>query len=198
MKSVQLLLAVSVGLSSVGCLNDVVFHDDTMTDPLSGHVELVATDPLRRSFDFERGAYGAVLQDGQIKNLGSHLEYSGYYDDEFSVGISGSDVGIIVNLGHDDYVAERIGVPQTVGSGQGYAALALGEGDRLNDPMHPELMLIPAHNLSLDVTGHERPQLGHVYAARIVREGKTDLVVKMLVVAIVPSERVEFQWARLR
>ena len=66
---------------------------------MSGFVELMAKDPFRRSFDFRRGTFGAVIQDNEIRNAGSHIEYSSYYAGELSVGIQGNAGGVIVDVG---------------------------------------------------------------------------------------------------
>ncbi len=177
------------------CLNDVIVSDSRHLG--SGEVELVATDPLRHSFDFVRGKYGSTIQNGQIVNSGSHIDYGALFPDELAVGVQGSDQGIIVDLGPDSIVAGRIGVTETVGSGQGYAALALESG-HFNDPDAAPVLDTPASQLSLDATGHAQPFRGHVYALRIVRGSAPDLVVKLLVVSVTPGQRVDFDWTRLR
>ncbi len=177
------------------CLNDVtVSESDTLG---SGEVKLVASDPLRHTFDFVHGRYGTTIQNGQVVNVDSHIDYSALMPNEFSVGVQGGDVGIIVDLGPDATVAARLGVTETVGSGQGYAALTLESG-RFNDPDAAPVLDTPASQLSMDATGHVRPFRGHVYALRVVGGDASDLVVKLLVVSVADGQNVDFDWTRLR
>lgn len=159
-------------------------------------VELIAGDPLRRTYDFERMEFGHIVQNGEIMNAGSHIDYHHYYASELTVGVQGGEKGIIVDLGHDDDVAARIGVAQTVGGGQGFAGLALGKYG-FNDPAAAPVLTTPAEALSMQGTGHARPELGHVLALRIVRPDQVDLIVKLMIVDVVEGERVSFLWSRL-
>jgi hypothetical protein len=188
-----LVLVLLVALPA--CLNDVTVTENGQLG--SGEVELVAADPLRHTFDFVRGRYGSVIENGQVRNAGSHIDYANLIPDEFAVGVQGGERGIIVDLGPDAAVAGKLGVTETVGSGQGYAALALESG-KFNDPDAAPVLGTPPSQLSMSTTGHARPFRGHVYALRVVRDGASDLVVKLLVVSVTDGQSVDFEWTRLR
>ena len=67
---------------------------------------------------------------------------------------------------------------------------------------------LPAANAVLDAVppemGHARPQVGHVYVARIVAHNspkedlsKRELLVKLLIVGLHEENEVAFEWERL-
>lgn len=157
-------------------------------------VELVAKDPLRRTYDFLRSAHGGILQDGEIKNAGSHIDFSSYNADALTVGIQGGEIGAIVDLGDDEAVATSIGTP---GGGQGFAGLTLVNG-AFNMEAANKLFELSATNTE-STSDHAPVIVGHIYALRVIdtNSGKLDLVVKLLVTDFAPQERVSFRWAKL-
>ena len=157
-------------------------------------VELVAKDPLRRTYDFLRSAHGGILQDGEVKNAGSHIDFSSYNADALTVGIQGGEIGAIVDLGDDEAVATSIG---TSGSGQGFAGLTLVNG-LFNAEAANKLFELSATNTK-NTSDHAQAIVGHVYALRIIETNsqKLDLVVKLIVTDFAPQERVSFRWAKL-
>ncbi len=159
--------------------------------------ELYATDPLRHNYDFVREDYGGVIQHGTLYNAGSHIDYSTYYANDFTVAIQGGNRGLIVDLGTDDEVAAGLGVMQTGGGGQGFAGLLLREGhfglaaaDAVLDRPKSEIMY----------EAHAAPKNMHVLLIRIVdsSDPTLDLVVKLAVVSLASGDRVAFEWMRLR
>ncbi len=164
-------------------------------------VELYATDPLRHDYDFVRADYGAVVQDGQIRNAGSHIDYSTYYANDLTVAIQGGNVGTIVDLGTDDAVAASLHASETAGGGQGYAALLLHDG-RFGLPAADAVLDLPKTDLftSNDPGAHVTPMHGHVLLVRIADkyDASLDLVVKLSVVSLTTGDRVAFEWMRLR
>jgi RNA polymerase sigma-70 factor (ECF subfamily) len=158
-----------------------------------GIPEGTAASRLRRGreFFFERAH---VIQDGQLKNGGSHIGYhvsATYERGGFQVGIQGGETGAIVDLGTDDDVAGRTGVQQTGGGGNGFASLAL-HGQAFNDPQASALF--DALGVGAEAAALDR----HIYVLRIVRPRDPDLIVKMFVVSIVDGTEVSFEWIRFR
>ncbi len=197
-----LLVSCLLASSLVACLHDVFLPRDVPegdasdasveAGPTSGATTLYTNDPLRSSYDFDRADYGAVVQDGQVKNAGSHIAFGTFREGAFSVGVQGGDTGVIVDLGTDDEVAQRIGAVQTVGGGQGFAGLTLGESGFNDARANGLLTTEPRGTADADV------RLRHVYVVRIVRPPREDLVVKLLVVSFTLNESAGFQWIRLR
>lgn len=163
--------------------------------------ELYATDPLRHDYDFVRADYGTVIQDGQIRNAGSHVDYSTYYANDLTVAIQGGNLGTIVDLGADDALAASLHVNETAGGGQGYAALLLHAG-RFGLPAADAVLDKAKIDLftSNDPGSHATPMNGHVFLIRIADkyDAALDLVVKLSVVSLTPGDRVAFEWMRLR
>jgi hypothetical protein len=164
-----------------------------------GHVRLNAKDPFRHSWDFLRADYGGVLQDKEVRNAGQHLDYDAYYPGEFTVAIQGGEEGVIVDLGTDDELATRLGATQTVGGGQGFAALAL-EGARFGHPPADHVLDWSPGAADTSYTDHLPVKHRHVYLLRVssrdAEDRVTELLVKLLVVKL-ETDIVEFEWVRL-
>lgn len=163
------------------CENDVFLKGAGL--PASGVTTLFAKDPLRSTYDFDRADYGAVIQDGMVRIRGMHITYGTYEDGAFAVGKYGGETGVILDLGTDAEVAARIGAPQTVGGGQGFAGLSLTE-TTFNDATGNALFEQVGEGAS-----RAKVNEGHVYVLRIDRSGAgtAGFVIKLLVVARQPS-----------
>ena len=191
-KPLSRLLLALVSLSVAACGLEVE-PGAARPAPTSGFAYLIAQDPLRHTYDFKRADYGAVVQDNTVKNAGSHLDYSSYVENELAVGIQGGEAGTLVDLGTDEELAAKLGVEETVGSGQGFAHLELVAGRFSVAEANAALDATP------DQTGHLEPQVGHVYLARIVDvHSGQDLVAKMLVVHLEAGAEVALEWEKLR
>ena len=208
--ALAVVLAV-VMLTATGCVNDIVFTrggsgvlaDVAAADAEppadafgyvgSGTTTFYAQDPLRSTFDFERNAYGGVVQDGSIVNAGAHLAFGTYEANAFTAGIQGGERAVLLDLGTDDEVAARIGVSQTVGGGQGFAALTVADARSFNDP-EASRVFTDAAAPRASVTA----AVSHVYVLRVVRDdGRPDLLVKMLAVLVDAGRTAQIQWIRL-
>lgn len=152
-------------------------------------LELFADDPLRRTVDLENGVYGAVLQEGEIRNQNSHLDFGGYHAGEFTVGIQGGDEGFIVDLGPD----EELGLALTNTAASGFGALDLdasGFGYGPADAVFDDGM-----------TDHAAVEQAHVYVIRVRTtddDGPRELVWKALAADLTSETRVVLDWVRLR
>ena len=160
--------------------------------------ELFAKDPLRHNYDFVRSDYGAIIQNGTLYNAGSHLDYSSYSANEFTVAIQGGNQGLIVDLGSDDEVAASLGVAQTGGGGQGFAGLVLHADGHFGLPAADAVLDRPKSDVKYEA--HAPPKKAHVFLIRIVDsyDAQLDLVVKLFVVSLTDGDRVAFEWMRLR
>lgn len=196
-----LVLTLTFGMlaTSLGCWPSDGFlerHHASQPEQDAGLVQstlatLYTNDPMRNGYDFERSDYGTVIQNGQVKNGGTHIVYGTYAPHDFSVGVQGGDTGVILDLGTDQDVATRIGASQTVGGGQGYAGLTR-TGEHFNDSEADKLFTIAPTS-----DAEAAAVLGHLYLLRITRADKTDLIVKLLVVSLDSDASVAFQWIRL-
>jgi hypothetical protein len=174
-----------IGLFALGC---------GAGDLGGGYAELRANDPLGNSIEFVHGQYGSVLQAGEVRLRRSHLDFSIYFPNEFTVGVQGGDVGAILDLGVDAEVAARLGLRDTLGGGQGFAALDIAEG-RFNLEDANALLRVEPQGVQ-----HAAVHVGHVYLVRLLpydRKGE-DLIIKLLVVAYEEGSSVGFHWIRLR
>jgi hypothetical protein len=165
--------------------------------PAQGTADLFAKDPLRHDYDFVRDAYGAAMQNGQIVNVGSHIDFGTYNADAFTVGIQGGQIGAIVDLGDDAQVAAAVGNTETVGGGQGYAGLTLSGGSFNLPAANAVYMLTTA---DAGATSDDAPVVqNHVYALRIIDRDTpgAELVVKLLVTGFTSGTEASFEWTRL-
>jgi len=165
--------------------------------PAQGTADLYAKDPLRHDYDFVGAAYGSAMQNGQIVNVGSHIDFGNYNADAFTVGIQGGQVGAIVDLGDDAAVAKAVGNTETVGGGQGYAGLTLS-GNSFNVPAANAVYMLTTSDAGA-TSDHAPVVLNHVYALRIVDRDTSgaELVVKLLVTGFTSGTEASFEWTRL-
>lgn len=188
-----LTLLASIGLLAAvaGCVTEVDLLGSEQGSGVDGvganhFLELFADDPLRRTADLENGVYGSILQDGEIRNQNSQLDFGGYHDGEFTVGIQGSERGFIVDLGED----EALGAALTATAGSGFGALKLASSG---------FAYAPADAVFDDGTVDHAPVAqAHVYVIRLSRDGEPDLVWKAIVADVASPNRAALDWTRLR
>lgn len=186
--SVRIALGAVVIFATLGCENDIVIPAGEGSDTVPGRVTLVATDPLRSTYNFESRAFASILNGGKIVTLGAHLDFGGIAPDSLTAG-TGTDgsPGYLLDLGTDADVAGRIGATVTTSGGDGFFGLSFS-GSAFNDP--------DANALFSPTDDARRPlaaKVEHVYVLRI-----GNLVVKLLIVEHHPEADVTFRWARLR
>lgn len=169
-----------------------------------GVVTMYALDPLANSFCFRDAGDGKTFQHHEVRNRCSDLNFNSYYAEHFAVGIEGSRVGAIVDLGTADDLRKKYGYEETVGNGQGFASLHLENGKvlilkgRRAQSMQvlqesPQLFAPPASSAKAPV------KVGHLYLARITdeRDSNAQVLVKLLVIGYVPGESVTIRWQPL-
>jgi hypothetical protein len=172
--------------------------------PTGGLVTLYAFDPEMHSISFvSGGGKGSTVQENQVYNHGAQMDYNEYWPEHFTVGISGREVGSILDLGPGRELGEQYGISETVGRSQAFASLRLKGGDvliggiRENDEERTlgnvEVLLPTSRDRN-----RAEAELGHVYLARIDDRGEErSCVVKFVVVDLDPGIQATIRWERL-
>jgi hypothetical protein len=170
--------------------------------PQEGLAILYAVDPIAHSFCFRDGQYGETISDWTVYNRCSDLDFNGYYNGNFTVGVEGGRVGTIIDMGSPADLQRKYRYQETVGNGQGYASihrsnstlLILKESapKRTYQAMEESSALFREGRSSATVSA----KLGHIYAARITdrNDPKFERVVKMFVVAYEPNQSITIRW----
>lgn len=165
---------------------------------------LYGLDPIARTMNFTDGAYGGVIQDHEVKNAQSDIDFNCYLRNGFTVGIEGGREGAIVDLGPSRELGERFGFSETVGRGQGFTSIRFVDGTLqiLADSSTQATQPIP-EAASLVPSGGKNSapvKVGHAYLVRIVdkHDPQFELVAKLLVVEFRPGESVTIRWERLK
>ncbi|CAF0862705.1 unnamed protein product [Adineta steineri] len=165
---------------------------------------LYALDPEARTFCFHDGKYGHTITNGVVYNRCSDIDFNSYYNGNFTVGIEGSRVGTIIDLGSSEDLKEKYKYSETVGNGQGFASI-----HRKNNTIF--ILKGNAYNNTFQVmdesstlfqersTASSSVILGHLYLVRITDHSNAafERIVKMLVIAYRPNELVTIRWELL-
>lgn len=178
----------------------------TVEPRLTQQVTLYQHDFLRRTVSLASGEYGMALQDHQVKNLDSELDFGGYYPDMLLAGVQGGQVGRLLDLGTGDELAQRYGYQETVGGGQGFASIHF-EGQQLVilqdysaqtfQPFTEGARLYqaapPASSQPIAV------QVGHIYLVDIhdPNDPTYRRFAKLIVTAHVDDEQVTIAWEEI-
>jgi len=166
-----------------------------------GIITLYGKDPIGQSVCFKDNDFGAIFQQGQVRNRCSDLNFNSYLANGFSVGIEGGREGLIVDLGTADDLKAKYGYSETVGGGQGFASI--GIADRI--PMilrdyrsgtlqelqeAKDLFSVPTSSASVPI----KPN--HIYLLRITDrfDKNFELFGKVVVLSFVPNESVTLRW----
>lgn len=194
-------LALIIGLL-VG--SDVAAVGQRPIEINSGLITMYAIDPLSQSLCFRDGGNGHIFEAGQKKNRCSDLNFGSYLADGFSVGVEGSRLGAILDLGNADELKGRYGYKETVGKGQGYASIALKNGKvMIAKDLQAKTLQEMTESGSLFVQGKgvsSAPvKVGHIYILRITDRTEEDyeMIAKLIVVGHNPNESVTLRWQLL-
>jgi hypothetical protein len=212
--SVSLLFALGLlaPLSASGCRSGAAAKTppaEQLAPPVEEQAPrsatLYANDFLRSSLSFADGSFGAILQDGEVRNRDSEIEYGNYEPGAFSVGIQGGQTGRIVDLGHWRELSEAHGYREVVGGGVGFMSIRRGGTEVLiaeaQAKAGAQLLrgargMLSAPTRDLDSAA---PEVGHVYLVHL--EDRNDpafeRLVKLLVTEHRPGESVTFLWQEL-
>ncbi|HVF29342.1 MAG TPA: hypothetical protein VNA22_00155 [Pyrinomonadaceae bacterium] len=168
----------------------------------TGIATLFARDPLTQSVCLKDGGAGGVFHNGQTKNRCSDLNFNSYLANAFRVGVEGGREGVIVDLGTPEELKGKYGYQETVGNGQGFASIAIGNGKALILNNYKEGTLQP---LAESVRLFEKPtsslasapvKIGHIYLMRVTdrNDESYEMFAKILVLAYTPGESVTVRW----
>ena len=172
--------------------------------PRGGIATLYALDHLTHSFCFGDGRPGSVVQDGEVRNRCSDIDFGNLTADGFSVGIEGGRLGSIVDLGAPEDLSRRYGYAETVGRGQGFASLTTdGSRVRILKDRKAGTWQDLAESAALFGEGKGRAnapvRLGNIYLVRLTdrRDKSFQRLVKLQVIAHAPNQSVTIRWQRL-
>lgn len=161
-------------------------------------VTLFANDPFGQTFSFKEGLHGKVIQDHMVKNSGADIDFGGYNEGQFTVGIEGNTKGWIVDLGSAEELEKKYGYAETVGGGQGFASIRR-RGDQwfiLRDYHSQTLQALDeAGALYANGSSANKAEIeeGHIYLVR-VQEDHMERFTKFLVVEYVEAKKVSMRW----
>jgi hypothetical protein len=167
-----------------------------------GVVTLYSLDPLAHAFCFRDGQEGLVIQQNEIRNRCSNIDFDSYNEGNFTVGVEGGQVGTIIDLGTDEDLKQKYGYAQSsLAKGQGFAVLHLENGKlvtlkdrqaRTSQEMTEAAELFAAGK-SLATAS---VKVGHVYLIRLTdtHDRSFQLLCKILVLAYIPNSSVTIRW----
>jgi hypothetical protein len=166
---------------------------------------LFALDPLAQSLCFRDSGPGLVFQTGEVRNRCSDLNFNSYAANSFSVGIEGGRQGIIIDIGTSAGLKARYRFPETVGNGQGFAAIdvankkALILQDRKTRKMQELAESADLFSKPISSSASAPVKLGHIYLMRVTdaHDKSFEMFAKLLVIAHVPNESVTVRWVVL-
>jgi hypothetical protein len=172
-----------------------------MVESGSSLITLYAHDPVAKSFSVDDGEYGGVMRPNGVFNRDSDVTFGAYRSGYLSFAMQGRDEAHVINLGSSRELAERYGYGETVGGGQGYASIAFRDGEitifeerhESYQPLREAETLINSFNPD---ENEIRPEVGHIYLARLV-DGDEATFVKLYVVAMDPQSWIVLRWERL-
>lgn len=175
---------------------------NTVAAPAEGVTTLYARDPLERTFCFRDGKYGGVIQQNEVRNRSSDIDFNNYVAGAFTVAVEGSKLGTIVDLGTADSLQSRYGYEETVGGGQGFASIRLQNRTLyiLKDYNAKTLQLLAEgsrlYTDTLKSTASLPVGLEHIYLMRTVdpNDPGFELLVKMYVVSYQPGDYVTIRY----
>lgn len=162
--------------------------------PRTTLITLYARDALAHTLCFADAQYGTAIQDGQVKNRCSDLDFGAYKPGSFSAGIEGRRIAAIVDVGTDHELAQKYGIRETVGSGQAFASLQLADG-KLHVANHVELTGVESLS-NLRPNARASIMSGHIYLVHIADQldATINIWVKLLVVQYSADEAVTIRW----
>jgi hypothetical protein len=169
---------------------------------LGGVATLYALDPLSHAFCFIDGQEGLVIQQNEIRNRCSNIDFDSYNEGNFTVGVEGGQVGTIVDLGTDADLKQKYGYAQsTLAKGQGFAVVRVENGKlvTLKDRQARTFQeMTEGAELFTEGTSLQTApvHVGHVYLIRLTdtHDRSFQLLVKILVLAYTPNSSVTIRW----
>lgn len=167
---------------------------------LGGIVTLYALDPLASTFCFADGQYGHVVQQHEVRNRCSDIDFNNYNAGGFTVGIEGARLGAIVELGSAEDLWRRYGYEDGLGKVQGFASLRVAGEHVLIKGRKAQTTQEVAEAVRLFQPGTPLAaapvRLGSIYLLRLTDrvEPSFQRFAKFKVVAYTPGESVTIRW----
>lgn len=161
---------------------------------------LYGLDPLAHTFCLSDGEDGHVVQEHEVRNRCSDLDFNWYFANNLTVGNEGGRLGNIIDLGTAVELAQKYrsregGIP----ANQLFVSLRIEDenvvvfkDDKTLQPLKEASELLTDGKSSATAP----VKLGHIYLIRITdRHDKSfQLFAKILVVAHVPDQSVSIRW----
>ncbi|CAF1456314.1 unnamed protein product [Rotaria magnacalcarata] len=184
----------------------IITYITNITPNISEYKENIVTlytlDPVASTFCFDDGKYGQIISDWSVYNRRSDIDFNHYKAGSFSVGIEGSMVGTIIDLGSSADLQQKYKYQETVGGGQGFASIhrknntiVILKGASYN---HTFQLMEESEELFREgkSTASTSVKLGHVYLLRITdrNDAGFERIIKMLVISYTSSEWVTIRW----
>lgn len=207
MRSLWKCLTIGLILSALAFVNPILGQqpkNEIQSVTTGGIVTLYAFDPLFSTFCFHDGKEGRIIQDQEVKNRCSEIDYSNYNKGNLTVGIQGGEIGSIVDLGSIEEVQKKYNYQGTYFKFQSFASIKLKD-DRLlilreREPRAFTEIGALDKIFSDGANSSTAPaQVGHIYLIKITDRHRPDykFFVKLMVVSLKPEEFVTFRWALL-
>ena len=169
-----------------------------------GVITLYAADPIGQSLCFKDNAYGLVIQENQVRNRCSDINFNGYLKNGLSTGVEGSRQGKIVDLGTADELKKKYGYEETVGQGQGFASITVMDGrpSILKDRRAGTLQDLDEATTLLDTPANSASapiKLNHIYLVRVSDSSDKfyEQLAKIVVLSFVPDQSVTIRWEQV-
>lgn len=167
-----------------------------------GITTLYAFDPIAQSLCLRDGEYGSVIQENEVRNRCSDLNFNSYNANGFTVGVEGGREGVIIDLGTPSELQKKYAYGETVGNGQGFASITVKDGkayilqDRRTRAMQEIKGVESLFQKPLTKSGTAQVKVGHIYIMRLTdtHDKHFDRLAKLIVIAHVPGESVTFRW----
>lgn len=180
----------------------IVNNTNYNTEQKENIVTLYALDPLARTFCFGNGKFGQIISNFSVYNNRSDIDFNNYNNGSFSVGIEGSEVGTIIDLGSSEDLQKKYKYQETAGNGQGFASIHRKNKTILILKDKPYNHTFQPMEESKELFREGRSvasasvNLGHFYILRITdyTQAAFERIVKMLVIAYQPNEWVTIRW----
>lgn len=167
----------------------------------SSLITLYVHDHVANSFSVDDGEYGQTAHDFGVYNRDSDISFGDYNPGHLCLAKQGRDQAHIINLGTSAELASRYGYGETVGGGQGFSSIEFRDGEiTIFEERHESYQpLREADTLINDFDPEQneiRPEIGHIYLAKIVDRDGT-VFVKLYVVAMDPESWIVLRWEKL-
>jgi hypothetical protein len=142
-----------------------------------------------------------LRNDRIIKRCTSDLSFNVATGGALVVGTDANRAGAIVDLGTAEEIRARYGFDNAAGAGVGFTTLRL-HGDKLaiqilkEDRPQEKVEYLKEGQALSQILPSAPVIIGHIYVLRIsdAKDGGTQMVVKLMVIAYAPSETVTLRW----